>query len=249
MKEPDGGAAHGVRVFGGKRRGLVPALGRIAPEDAAGGDGDGRPAFGISARQLPCAVAAQGEAGEIGARRVGVELDGLLIEGGHGHGHHVGVGPVVNLRTLRHHDDEGPALGVVAHRCGQADLRLPHAFGAALAAAVEKEDDGPLPVVVAPPVFGQVDLEAIGDAVELEGAIEEAGFLEVFGMRDERSARARPTGRAPAAMRSRRQAARALGKRVHTFPHHTASPVADGSSCLRQASVENQVALKFFRYS
>jgi hypothetical protein len=60
-------------------------------------------------------------------------------------------------RALRHDDDEGPAVGVVAHLLGQADLGLPHAFGAALAAAVQEEDDGPLPMVVAAPLFGQVD--------------------------------------------------------------------------------------------
>ena len=146
----------------------LPALGSVAPEDAAGGDGDGGPAVGIEARQLPCAVAAEREAGEIGARGVAVELVRLLVERGHGHGHHVGVGPVVELRALRHDDDEGPALGVVAHRCGKADLGLPHAFGAALAAAVKKENDGPLLVVVAAPVFRQIDLEVVGDAVELD---------------------------------------------------------------------------------
>ena len=161
VKAPDGGAAEGACIFGGKRGDIVPAFGRVAPEDAAGGDGDSRPAFGISAGKFPCAVAAEREAGEIGACGVGVELDGFLVEGGHGHGHHVGVGPVVDLRTLGHHDDEGPAFGMIAHRLGEADLGLPHAFGAALAAPVEEQNDGPLPMVVAPPVFGEVDLEAI----------------------------------------------------------------------------------------
>ena len=95
MEEPDGGAADSVGVFGGQRGSGMPAVGRVAPEDAAGGNGDGRPAVGIEAGQFPCAVSAQRKAGEIGARRIGVELGGLLVEGGHGHCHHVGVGPVV----------------------------------------------------------------------------------------------------------------------------------------------------------
>jgi hypothetical protein len=67
-------------------------------------------------------------------------------------------------RALRHDDDKRPALGVVAYLRWQADLSLPHALGPALAAAVEKQDDGPKPAVVAPPVIGQVDLETVGDA-------------------------------------------------------------------------------------
>ena len=160
---------------------LLPAVGGIAPEDAAGGDGDGGPAVRIKAGQLPGAVSAEGEAGEIGAVGVAVELGGLLVEGGHGQGQHVGVGPVVVLRALGHDDDEGPALGVVADGFGKADLGLPHALGAALAAAVEEENDGPGLAVVAAPVFGQVDLEAVGGAVELDAAIEEAGLLGRLG--------------------------------------------------------------------
>ena len=66
---------------------------------------------------------------------------------------------------------------MVAHRLGKADLGLPHAFGTALAAAVEEEDDGPLLVNVAAPFFGEIDLEAVSGAVQLEAAIEKAGLL------------------------------------------------------------------------
>ena len=70
---------------------------------------------------------------------------------------------------------------MVTHRCGKADLRLPHALGAALAAPVQKQDDGPQLVVVAAPLLGEIDLEAIGDAVQLDAAIEEAGLLRRLG--------------------------------------------------------------------
>src|SRR5208282_4038652 len=59
MKGPNGRAAHGVRIFGGKRRGLMPAFRRIAPENSAGGDGDSRPPLGVGACDLPRAIAAQ----------------------------------------------------------------------------------------------------------------------------------------------------------------------------------------------
>jgi hypothetical protein len=61
----------------------------------------------------------------------------------------------------------------------EADLSLVHAFGATLAGAVEEEDEGP--GLLAVPVFGQVHNVAMEDAVELKGAIEEAGVLRARG--------------------------------------------------------------------
>ncbi len=90
--------------------------------------------------------------------------------------------------TLRHDNDDGPAFGMVAHRQGQADLGLPHAFGAALAASVKEQDDGPLLVVVATPVLGQVDLKPIGHAVEHELAVEETRLLLRVGVGTARGA-------------------------------------------------------------
>ena len=127
------------------------------------------------------------------------------------------IGPVAGLGALRHDDDERPALGVVAHCLGKADLRLPHALGAALAAAMKKENDGPLLVVVAPPLFRQIDLEAVGDAVQLDAAIEEAGLLRqcfrcgaerslaasARGLSDERQSRKRGEDRRPEQSRKR----------------------------------------------
>ena len=116
-----------------------------------------------------------------------MELALLLGEGSHGHLEHLRVGPEVVLGALGHDDDEGPALGMVADLGGQTDLGLPHAFAAALAAAVEEEDDGPAVVVFFVGRFGgvlglavvlrQVDLELVGGTVQLEGAVEETGFL------------------------------------------------------------------------
>ena len=70
---------------------------------------------------------------------------------------------------------------MIAHRLGKADLRLPHAFGAALAAPVQRENDRPLLAVVAAPVFGQVDLKAVGDASKFDSAVQEAGLLRRLG--------------------------------------------------------------------
>ena len=117
------------------------------------------------------------EAGQVGARRVAVELGRLLVERGHRQIEHGGIGPVGVLRALRHHDHERPAVGVVAHRFGDPDLRLPHAFGAALAPAVQEEDDGPLLAVVAPPLLRQVNLKAVGDSVQLDAAVQESRIL------------------------------------------------------------------------
>ena len=66
---------------------------------------------------------------------------------------------------------------MVAHRLGNSDLGLPHALGAALGAPVQKQDDGPSLAVVALPIFRQVHLKAVGDAVQLDAAVQESGFL------------------------------------------------------------------------
>jgi hypothetical protein len=66
---------------------------------------------------------------------------------------------------------------MVPELLGQADLRLPHSFRTALSAAVEKEDDRPLLVIVTPPFFRQIDLVAIGGTIDLNSAIEKSGFL------------------------------------------------------------------------
>jgi hypothetical protein len=42
---------------------------------------------------------------------------------------------------------------------------------------MEEEDDGPLLVIVASPLFREVDLEAVGYAAKFDSAIEEAGLL------------------------------------------------------------------------
>ena len=177
VEEPDGRAANGASVLGRQSEGLLPALRLVAPEDARGGNGDGGPAMRMQARQLPGAIAAQRKRGEVGARRVAVKLVRFLIERGHCQLEHVGIGPVSGLRALRHHDHEGPAVGMIAHCFGDADLRLPHSFGAALAAAVQEEDDRPFLAVIAAPLFRQIDLKTISDAVELDVPIEETGIL------------------------------------------------------------------------
>src|SRR3984957_21251093 len=132
--------------------------------------------------QLPCAIAAQRKCAEVGARRVAVKLGGLLIERGHCQLEHVRIGPVSGLWTLRHYDHERPAVGMVAHCFGDADLRLPHSFRAALSSAVQEEDDRPFLTVVAAPLFRQVDLKAIGGSLEHDAPIEEAGVLRRLGL-------------------------------------------------------------------
>jgi hypothetical protein len=164
-------------VFRRQGRGLLPALRGIAPEDAAGGDGYRRPAPRMVFGQLPGAVSAQREPGQVGAIRVEVELGCLPVQSLHGQRERLRVGPVVGQRTLRHHDDEGPALRVVAHLLGQANLRLPHPLRAALPAPVEEQDHRPLLVVVAPPLLGQIDLEAVGGPIQYESAVQKARLL------------------------------------------------------------------------
>jgi hypothetical protein len=58
--------------------------------------------------------------------------------------------------------------------------------------------------------------------MEIEGAVEEAGFLKVFGVRVGRSGeRAGPNGRQRRCdQKANRQSSR---EGVHTFSHHTAS--------------------------
>jgi hypothetical protein len=72
---------------------------------------------------------------------------------------------------------------MVAHFEGQADLRLPHPFSAAFAPAVQKENDGPLFVVIAAEIFWKVDLESIGLAMQFNAAIEEPGLLRRVDVR------------------------------------------------------------------
>ncbi len=149
--------------------------------------------MGVVFGEFPGAVAAEGDAGEVGAVGVGVELFGFLVEGGHGELEHFGVGPEMAQGALGQDDDEGPALGVVAELLGKADLGLPEAFAAAFAAAVEEKQNrrGLLAFFVFGAlifraglrfveVFGEVDLEVVGDAFDFDGAVEEAGFLEGF---------------------------------------------------------------------
>ena len=171
--------AEGAGVVCGEGGDLLPALGRVAPEDAAGGDGNRGPVVGVVAGELPRAVPAEREADQVGAVRVGMEFDGFLLEGGPGEGLHVRVGPIGGNGALRHDDDEGPAVGVIADGLGKANLRLPHTLSATLSAAVEEEDNGPLFAIVAAPLLREIDLKAIGDAMELDAPIEEAGFLEM----------------------------------------------------------------------
>ena len=66
---------------------------------------------------------------------------------------------------------------MVSHRFGDPDLRLPHSLRAALAPAVQKENDWPLLVVVPPPFFRQVNLKTISDALQNDVPVEEAGVL------------------------------------------------------------------------
>jgi len=110
-----------------------------------------------------------------------VELLGFLIKGFHGHGEVIIVRPEGTEGALGHDDDEGPALRMVAHGLRKADLGLSHAFGTALATAVQKQDDGPFAVVVSPPFLRHVDLVAMDYPGKDELAIEEARVLDGGG--------------------------------------------------------------------
>ena len=178
MEEPDGGAADGFDVVLREVLLLFPALGLVGPEDASGDGDDGGEAAGVGFRDLPGAVAAEREAGEVETLGVAVKLLDLGVEGSHGHGHDGRIGPVVmGVGILGHDDDEGPAFGMGADGVREADLGFVHTVGAALAGAMEEEDDGP--GLMGVPAFGDVDLVLVGGAVHGDGAIEEAGVLRV----------------------------------------------------------------------
>ena len=66
---------------------------------------------------------------------------------------------------------------MIADRQRQPDLRLEHALRAALSAAMQEKQDGPRLVFVAPELFRQIDLEPVGDAIDFDLAVQEAGFL------------------------------------------------------------------------
>ena len=146
-----------------------------------------------------------------------MELSRFLVEGCHGHGQHLRVGPVIGQRALGHDDDKGPALRVVAHSLGQADLRLPHALRTSLAASMQKQNDRPLLVVFAAPFLRQVDLEAVGSAVQFDPAVQKACLLLILRP-------AGPAQRLRALRRKRpeqseRQAAKKSSKTRHNETH------------------------------
>ena len=87
---------------------------------------------------------------------------------------HSGMSTLYRATDLR--DGKKVALKI-PHAEMEADLGLPHALGTALAAAVKKQNHRPFSAVVAAPVLRQVDLEAVGDAMQFDAAIEEARFL------------------------------------------------------------------------
>src|ERR1700728_1124685 len=76
---------------------------------------------------------------------------------------------------LRHDDNKRPALRVETDALRQTDLGLVHALGAALARAMEEQDEGPglLPI----PVLRQIDNETVQHAVDFDGTIQEARIL------------------------------------------------------------------------
>src|SRR6201998_598435 len=183
VEEPYRRASDGLRVFAGKRRCLLPAFRRVAPEDASGSNRNCCPTGRILPRKLPRPISAHGEARKIGTRSIAVKFGRFLIELGHRHAEHLLVGPVAIERTLRHHHDERPALRVIANRCGQADLGLPHALGAALSAPMQKKNDRPQLVVVPAPIFWNVHLVAIYGVADLDAAVKKPCLLRRMIMR------------------------------------------------------------------
>ena len=145
MEEPDWHASDASRVLLGQRCHVAPTVGCVTPEDAGSGKHDRRPSMRIVPRQLPSAIAAERQSHQIGAIGIGMELARFLIERGHRHLQHLRIGPEMAQWTLRHHDNKGPSLGMIANLLRQTDLRLPHAFAAPFAPAVEKQDDRPGP--------------------------------------------------------------------------------------------------------
>src|SRR5690606_23752192 len=95
-------------------------------------------AVGVAQRQVPGAVAAHRQAGEVGAVRVAVELARGRVELGQ---HHIGhLVPLRAFRRLREHHDRGELRGAAAHVGAESDLGLPAVVVAALARAVQEQD-------------------------------------------------------------------------------------------------------------
>src|SRR5271157_1691150 len=74
VEKPDGRSAQRAGVLRRQRGRPLPALRLVAPEDAAGGNGNRGPALRIKPRQFPCAIAAHRKAAEVSALRVKVKL-------------------------------------------------------------------------------------------------------------------------------------------------------------------------------
>ncbi len=114
----------------------------------------------------------------------------------------------------------GQRSGWLRTASANADLRLPHSFGAALAAAMQKKNDGPLLAVVAPPIFRQVDLEAVGDSMRLNLAVQESRILRRLRLERMLVGHGAAHGLGHATQASTRQAAHPDFSPEHRAFHH-----------------------------
>ena len=123
---------------------------------------------------------------------------------------------------------------MVAHLQRKPDLGLEHAFRPAFAAPVQEQNDGPGLVFVAPELLGHIDLEPVGNALDLDLAIQEPGFLRggsggVGWFRP--SARASGGGEQPAG--NTNAAARNSRKTNHARRSHHKRTMPDSSATAR----------------
>ena len=178
------GAVEGPHAQGFERRAFIPAAQDHADHLAAAANGhDGGKPFREGQPQIPGAIAAHAQAGEINPARIHRLPGHHLVQ----QRQHQVARPRLLFGALRRNDDEReirPGRHVLERAVGGdfPDIR------AALARAVQKQDQGPAPVrlgVVAPGQIQQV----------INGGVDRFGVLElVGGLRGRRGGRGHDLG-------------------------------------------------------
>ena len=95
------------------------------------------------ARHVPCARRAHGDAGEVDAPAIAVELANRNFERGHGLRFHLAV-PLLSKTALRKDDDRFVTVGETLERRGKTDRQLPFVVVSPLIAAVKKKNHRPV---------------------------------------------------------------------------------------------------------
>jgi hypothetical protein len=143
--------------------------------DAAADHDHGGKLARIFLREVPAPVTAHGNPGEVGALGIAVKLFRRGLQCGHGEIVHRGLRPPGIFAALRHYHDGVEVASIAANRGADTHVGLVHAVVAALAGAMQEQDDRPF--FVWRPIFGDEDLIPVRCVLQRDGAIEEAGFV------------------------------------------------------------------------